>query len=173
MSCTERKSTLWSKYSGSIMKVWGENAASEMHNNEKKDKERWNQSVRKLPSFCLRLTLYPFRFIAFACACVFVLAPSLFLSLLTPFEGNSYCGKGFTAGKELLLCVPSFMETKTHLLCVAFRTYSSCLTSKLGAYFTLSTFWVVLTAKEKHDYQLLGKGPMRLHGHTIAPKLLF
>lgn len=63
------------------------------------------------------LTLYPFLFIALACACVFVLAPSLFLSLLTPFEGNSYYRKGFTAGKELLLCVPSFMETKTFIVC--------------------------------------------------------
>lgn len=58
----------------------------------------------------------------------------------SPLESNSYCKAASQQEPRCLLCASSFMETKAHLLCEAFRTQSGCLASKLRAYFTLCNF---------------------------------
>lgn len=130
----------------------------------KKGQRLMGRGGRKLLPFVISWLLTLSYLLPLACAC-FGLFPFPFL-----LEGNGYCKPASLQEQRLLLCAPSFMRTKTHLLCEAFRTYSVCLISKLTAYFHLSKFWVRGTADEKHDFWSLGEGPVGLHGHTIAPK---
>lgn len=148
-------STLWSKFSGSTMKLWGENAQQRNRN-----RGRRHPRVRKQLSLCLLLALHPFVVIALAHACVLDLVPFLFLPFSFPFEGNSYCAPASMQGGGFC-CVEgfcTFLLWKQNLVCCeAFTTYSGWPTSKFRAYFTLLNFWVVLTAEEKHDYRSLRK----------------
>lgn len=116
-------------------------------------------------------SLYSFVLIPLACGSVFVLVPSPFPFFPLLLKVIAIVNL-LHSGRKLLLCSPSLIETKAPLLCEAFRTYSGWLTSKLRAYFSLPNFWVMLIAEEKHGYWSLGKGPVRLREHTVAPVIL-